>query len=477
MSRELKKGLGLFDATTIVMGSMIGSGIFIVSADMARMLGSPGWLIVAWVLTGLITITAALSYGELAAMFPEAGGMYVYLREAYGKLPAFLYGWTLFMVIQSGTIAAVCVAFSKFCGVLVPFISSSNWILKLNPGSYVIGLNTENLLAIFSIIFLTWINTRGIEGGKWVQNIFTSMKVIALVGLILLGLTIGRKLEVISLNLHELWDTQSSVLNSDSFFLPGVLGAAMVGSLFAAIAWDTVTYTAGETINPKRNVPLSLFIGTGTVVILYILVNLAYLSVLPLTGSVSGSSVQDRGIQFATDDRVGAAAFEAMFGSIGATIAAALIMISTFGCANGIILSTARVYFAMAKDGLFFRAAQELNKNSVPAFALIIQCIWSCALCISGKYMDLLDYVIFAILLFYILTISGIFVLRIQRPDMERLYKAFGYPFIPVLYIIFALLISIDLLVYKPFYTWPGLIIVLLGVPVYYLWGNKIRVS
>lgn len=470
---ELKKGLGLFDATTIVMGSMIGSGIFIVSADMSRMLGSPGWLIVAWILTGIITLSCALSYGELAAMFPHAGGQYIYLREAFGKLPAFLYGWTLFMVIQSGTIAAVCVAFAKFTGVIFPSISSTNWILKFNFGNYTIGLNTENLLAIFSIVLLTWINTRGLESGKWIQNIFTSMKIVALVGLILLGLSIGRNQDAIIKNLQDLWQIKDSVLishlPSPISHLP-LLGAAMVGSMFSTIAWETVTYTAGETKNPQRNIPLSLAIGVGTVIFLYIIVNFAYLSVLPLVGNTNGKTVFERGIQFATNDRVGTAALEAIFGNIGSIIMALLIMISTFGCANGIILATARVYYAMAKDNLFFKKVGELNEKSVPANSLIMQCIWCSVLCISGKYMDLLDYVIFAILLFYILTISALFVLRFKMPNVKRPYKAVGYPVIPGLYIFLALLISIDLLIYKPLYTWPGLILVLLGIPVYYLW-------
>lgn len=486
---ELKKGLGLFDATTIVMGSMIGSGIFIVSADMARIIGSSGWLIVAWVLTGIITLTAALSYGELAAMFPHAGGMYIYLREAYGKLPAFLYGWTLFMVIQSGTIAAVSVAFAKFTGVIFPIISSNKWIFKFTLGNYVLGLNTENLLAILSIIYLTWINTKGIEAGKFIQNIFTTLKVVAIFVLILLGLTIGKNIYAISANLHNMWDPQHLInwakthstswgqtpliRGSDPFLSFGALGSAMVGSIFSAIAWETVTYTAGETVNPKKNIPLSLTIGVSTVIFLYILVNLTYLSVLPLNGDPNGLTVFDRGIQFATDDRVGTAVFEAMFGNAGAIIMALLIMISTFGCTNGIIFSTARVYYAMAKDGLFFKKAVKVNKNHAPANSLIMQCIWCLLLCISGKYMDLLDYVIFSILLFYILTILAVFILRIKKPKLERPYKAFGYPIIPAFYIIIALLISIDLLIYKPLYTWPGLIIVLLGIPIYYLWNRK----
>ena len=464
---ELKRRLNLFDATAIVAGSMIGSGIFIVSADMARTLGSPGWLLLAWVLTGLITLSAALSYGELAAMMPQAGGQYVYLREAFGKLPAFLYGWTLFTVIQSGTIAAVAVAFAKFTGVIFPIVSNSNWIFKLATfNRYNIGLNTENLLAIFSIIFLTWINTRGLEAGKWVQNIFTSTKILSLIGIIFVGLTIGKNHQAITHNLQNIW----SIPHLGVMHALPLLGVAMVGSLFSSIAWDTVAYTAGETINPKRNIPLSLGIGVGIVTLLYILVNVSYLSVLPLHGNINSHDIFSRGIQFAGNDRVGTACAEMIFGSSGAIVMAILIMISTFGCNNGIILSTARVYYAMAKDGLFFKKAGELNKNSIPEYALIIQCIWSCILCITGTYSDLLDYVIFAVLIFYVLTICGLIVLRIKKPNAERPYKAIGYPFIPLTYIIFATAISIDLLILKPLYTWTGLVIVLLGVPVYFCW-------
>ncbi len=478
---ELKRRLNLFDATAIVAGSMIGSGIFIVSADMARTLGSPGWLLLAWVLTGIITLTAALSYGELAAMMPHAGGQYIYLREAFGKLPAFLYGWTLFAVIQSGTIAAVAVAFAKFTGAIFPQVSSSNWIFKINAfHNYDIGLNTENLLAIFSIIFLTWINTRGLESGKWIQNIFTSTKILSLLGIIFVGITMGRNHSAITHNMQNIWSTSwihtlptFHIENLNGLSIFGALGVAMVGSLFSSIAWDTVTYTAGETINPKKNIPLSLGIGVGIVTILYVLVNVAYLSVLPLHGNINGSDVFSRGIQFASNDRVGTACAEMIFGSSGALIMAILIMISTFGCNNGIILSTARVYYAMAKDGLFFKKAGELNKHSIPEYALIIQGIWSCILCISGTYSNLLDYVIFAVLIFYMLTICGLIVLRIKKPNAERPYKAFGYPFIPLIYIVSAAAISIDLLILKPLYTWPGLIIVLIGVPIYYLWKKN----
>lgn len=480
---ELKRRLNLFDATAIVAGSMIGSGIFIVSADMARTLGSPGWLLIAWVLTGIITLAAALSYGELAGMMPHAGGQYVYLREAFGKLTAFLYGWTLFTVIQSGTIAAVAVAFAKFTGVIFPIISNSNWIFKIGTFSkYNIGLNTENLLAILSIIFLTWINTRGLESGKWIQNIFTSAKIISLIGIIFIGLTIGKNHAAIIQNLHNIWNASWThtlpsfhieKLNGLQIF--GALGVAMVGSLFSSIAWDTVTYTAGETINPKKNIPLSLTIGVMIVTLLYILVNISYLSVLPLHGSINGNDVFFRGIQFAANDRVGTACAEMIFGNSGSIIMALLIMISTFGCNNGLILSTARVYYTMAKDNLFFKKACELNKNSVPEYALIVQCIWSCLLCLSGTYSNLLDYVIFAVLLFYMLTICGLMVLRIKKPDAERPYKAIGYPFVPIIYIIVATAVSIDLLILKPLYTWPGLIIVLLGVPIYFIWQSKVK--
>ena len=477
---ELKRGLNLIDSTAIVVGSMIGSGIFIVSADMARTLGSPGWLLIAWLLTGLITLSAALSYGELAAMMPHAGGQYVYLREAFGRPIGFLYGWTLFTVIQTGTIAAVCVAFSKFTGVIFPWFSSSHWIFKFGTfGSYNIGLNTENLLAIVSIIFLTWINTKGLEAGKSIQNIFTLTKIIALLGLILVGLFIGKNHEAISANLQNFW-TASWMHTGAQHPIPlhgiaifGALGAAMVGSLFSSDAWNNITFTAGEVINPKKNIPLSLALGTSVVILLYLLVNITYLCVLPLHGHIDGNSLFSRGIQFATDGRVGTAAMQMIFGNSGAVIMAMLIMISTFGCANGIILSGARVYYAMAKDNLFFKIAGRTNEKAVPQVALIIQCIWASLLCLSGTYNDLLDYVIFAVLIFYVLTIIGLFVLRVKQPKAERPYKAFGYPIIPAVYILFAGTISIDLLIFKPHYTLPGLGIVLLGFPVYLLWQKN----
>ena len=486
---EFKRALNLLDSTTIVIGSMIGSGIFIVSADIARTIGSPGWLLVAWVLTGVITLIAALRYGELAAMMPHAGGQYVYLRESYGPLIGFLYGWTLFLVIQSGTIAAVAIAFSRFTGVFLPWFSPANWILKIGTfgpyhmpfgsmGPYNVGLHTQNLLAIGSICLLTWINTRGIHEGKIVQNIFTFTKTAALLGLILIGFIIGKNAEAVAANFSNFWNAtftqiengQLNVRPLMNMALYSTLGAAMVGSLFSADAWNNITFTAGEVINPKRNIPLSLALGTGIVSVLYILANIVYLNVLPLHGSPTGATVAERGIQFASSDRVGTAAAQAIFGDGAAFVMAGLIMVSTFGCNNGLILAGARVYYAMAKDRLFFKNVGELNVHSVPSRGLVTQGIWASALCLSGTYSDLLDYVVFAVLIFYVLTIAGLFILRKKRPDAERPYKAFGYPVIPALYIIIASLICVDLLFVRPNYTWPGLIIVLLGIPVYWLW-------
>ncbi len=486
---DFKRALNLLESTTIVVGSMIGSGIFIVSADIARTVGSPGLLLIAWVLTGIITLIAALSYGELAAMMPHAGGQYVYLRESYGSLVGFLYGWTLFLVIQSGTIAAVAIAFSKFTGVFFPWFSSANWILKIGTfgpyvmpfgsmGPYNVGVHTQNLLAIVSICILTWVNTKGIQGGKIVQNIFTFTKTTALLGLIVLGFIIGRNTEAVSANISNFWNATISQLQNGQLSvrpliglaLYSTLGAAMVGSLFSADAWNNITFTSGEVINAKRNVPLSLALGTGIVCVLYILANVVYLSVLPLQGSPNGATVAERGIQFATSDRVGTAAAQVIFGESGALVMAAFIMVSTFGCNNGLILAGARVYYAMAKDKLFFRKVAELNVHSVPSKGLVTQGVWASILCLSGTYSDLLDYVVFAVLIFYVLTISGIFILRKKMPNAERPYRAFGYPVIPSIYVVVASLICIDLLFVKPNFTWPGLIIVLLGIPVYYLW-------
>ena len=487
---QLVKGLGLTSATTLVMGSMIGSGIFIVSAEIARETDSPALLIGAWLLTGLLTIIAALSYGELAAMMPRAGGQYVYLREALGPLWGFLYGWTLFLVIQTGTIAAVGVAFGKFAGFFFSSISSDNWIwhiahipaYQVGPmvlGNMDVGLNTQNLLGIVIIVFLTIVNVFGIRTGAWIQNLFTISKVAALAGLVLVGIFVGRNAQAIAANFGNFW--HNAGLGASHEIQAGVwvgtitvLCVAQVGSLFSADAWNNVTFTAGEVKNPSRNLPLSLALGTGTVIALYVAVNFIYLSVLPLHGDPNGSTVLARGIQYATSDRVGTAVMQQMFGYTGAALMAVAILISTFGCANGLILAGARVYYAMAKDGLFFQPAARIHATyKTPVNALVVQAIWTCLLCLSGTYGQLLDYIIFAVLVFYILTIVGLFVLRRTRPNAERPYRAIGYPILPAIYIVIALLIDIVLLRYKPQYTWPGLIIVLLGIPVYFLWSRR----
>lgn len=474
-THEFKRGLGLLDSTMIVIGSMIGSGIFIVSADIARTVGSPGYLLLVWIIAGAMTIIAALSYGELAGMMPHVGGQYAYLREAYNPFIAFLYGWTVFLVIQSGTIAAVAVAFAKFTGVLLPWFSEKNILLSLGK----FHITAAQILAIISVALLTYINMRGLKEGKIVQNIFTSTKTFALLGLILLALFVGKNASAMSANLSNFWSASwtqiadgkiLSVTPLSGWMLLSAIGVAMVGSLFSADAWNNITFTAGEVANPNRNIPLSLALGTGTVILIYILANIAYLLVLPLIGSPEAADAAGRGIQFAASDRVGTAAASMIFGESAAVIMAIMIMISTFGCNNGLILAGARVYYAMAKDGLFFKSAGILNKKSVPGAALVVQGIWTCLLCLSGTYGDLLDYVIFAVLIFYILTIIGIFILRKKRPNAERPYKAFGYPVIPAVYIILAAAISIDLLIFKPHDTWPGLGIVLLGIPVYFVW-------
>jgi len=477
-SPEFKRDLKLLDATMIVVGSMIGSGIFIVSADIARSVGGGGMLLLVWAITGLVTLIAALSYGELAGMMPKAGGQYVYLREAYNPFVGFLYGWTLFMVIQTGTIAAVGVAFAKYTGVLLPVFSEKN--ILLHVGNF--SISAAQLLAIASIAFLTWLNIRGVRAGKIVQNVFTSTKIIALFGLILLGIIVGANATAWNANFTDFWAVDLSKWGSLALIPSGTpmtlaiiaaIGTAMVGSLFSSDAWNNITFTAGEVVNPKRTIPLSLALGTGIVTLLYILANVAYLLVLPVVGSATATDVVGRGIQFATTNRVGAAAAEVIFGINGAGIMAALIMVSTFGCNNGLILSGARVYFAMAKDGLFFKKTGELNASSVPAMALIFQGIWASALCLSGKYEDLLDYVVTAVLIFYILTIAGIFILRKKQPNAERPYKAFGYPVLPALYILIATAIIIDLILLKPVTTLIGIGIILIGIPVYFIWKRK----
>ena len=473
--REFKRELGLLDSTMIVIGSMIGSGIFIVSADIARTVGSPGYLLLVWLITGIVTIIAALSYGELAGMMPHAGGQYVYLREAYNPLVGFLYGWTLFLVIQTGTIAAVAVAFAKFTAVLIPWFSEKNILFNLAGRN----ISAAQLLAIFSIIVLTFVNIRGLRTGRIVQDIFTITKVAALFGLIALGIFVGRNADIVAANFSRFWNMNwthfangqiVSIESLSGMMVLAAIGVAMVGSLFSSDAWNNITFTAGEVINPKRNIPLSLVLGTGIVTLLYISANIAYLLVLPMTGSPNGTDVFARGIQFATSDRVATAAAFTIFGEPAAIIMAVLIMISTFGCNNGLILAGARVYYAMAKDKLFFRNIGTLNKNAVPGVALIFQAVWASLLCLSGTYGDLLDYVVFAVLIFYILTVFGIFLLRKKQPNAERPYKAFGYPVLPAFYILVAIAICIDLLIFKFDNTWPGLLIVLTGIPVYFFW-------
>jgi len=484
---QFVQGMGLFSATAIVMGSMIGSGIFLVPADMSRVLGSPALLIAAWLVTAAMTLIGALSYGELAAMMPKAGGQYVYLRESLGPLWGFLYGWTLFLVIQTGTVAAVGVAFGKFLGVFFPSISTQHWLWHVGSGT--IGLSTANLVAILVITLLTVLNTFGVKLGSAVQNVFTSAKVLALLGVVLVGV-MARNAAAIAANFgagfHTFWAGSSwHTLHSVQVGADGptvfvglltVVAVVQTGSLFSSDSWNNVTFTAGEIRNPKRNLPLSLALGTGVVLLLYILCNFVYLSVLPLAGNVAATSVVGRGIQFAAQDRVATAVMEQAFGGAGAKLMAAAILISTFGCINGLLLAGARVYYAMSRDGLFFKSVGKLSpKSNAPVNSLWVQWGWTCLLCLSGSYGQLLDYVIFAVLIFYILTIVGLFVLRRTRPDTPRPYKAIGYPVLPALYIVMAAWICVVLLRYKPQYTWPGLILVVLGIPVYWIWKRGAR--
>lgn len=473
-SREFVKALTLTDATMLVAGSMIGSGIFIVSADIGRTVGSPFWLLMAWIVAGVVTMLGALAYGELAAMFPRAGGQYVFLRESMGSLMGFLYGWTLFIVIQTGTIAAVAVAFGRFLGVLWPSITPDRygWFPQFNlttPGGPIeLGLSPQRLVALATIWILTWVNLRGIKEGKLVQTTLTVIKTGALAAIILLGFTIGRHTEAIAANFSN--GNFNNVAFGSAFLI--AFGSALVGSLFASDAWNNVTFAAAEVHSPQRNLPRALIFGTGLVSLLYILANVSYLNVLPLHGVRDAGTVLERGIQYATQDRVASAVAETIFGAVGATIMAAAILISTFGCNNGLILSGARVYYAMARDRLFFVKAGTLNRNSVPSFALIAQSVWTSVLCLTGTYGQLLDYVIFAALIFYALTTVGLFRLRKLRPDAERPYRALGYPVLPGLYIILASAIAVILLIADKTRAQAisGLVIVLLGVPVYFLW-------
>ena len=496
---RLVQSLGLFSSTALVVGSMIGSGVFIVDADIARGTNSPALLLGAWVLTAVLTMTAALSYGELAAMMPKAGGQYVYLRESLGPLWGFLYGWTLFLVIQTGTIAAVAVAFGKFLGVFFPAISTTHWLwhiahvpaLRVGPmvlGNMEIGVNTANLTGIVIVVFLAIVNIFGVKLGALIQNIFTTAKALSLGALILLAFTVGRNATAWQANFGagwgEFWRNAGwSSLHPVQVGIGGplvlvnlfvILAVVQVDSLFSADAWNNITFTAGEVKNPKRNIPLSLILGTGFVLTVYFLVSLGYLLVLPMHGDPNGATVMTRGIQYATEDRVATAVLEAIFHSGGAYLMAGAILISTFGCANGMSLAGARVYYAMSQDGLFFKTVGKLHpRYKTPAAGLLVQASWATVLCISGSYSQLLDYIIFAVLVFYILTIVGLFVLRFKRPDAPRPYRALGYPVLPALYIALAAWICIVLLRYKPQYTWPGLVLVLLGIPVYIFWSRK----
>lgn len=475
--QTFKRELGLLDATSLVAGSMIGSGIFIVTAAMARDVGSAAWLLVIWLVTGLLTMSAALSYGELAGMMPNAGGQFVYIQRAYGKLMSFLYGWTVFTVIQTGVIAAVAVAFANYSAVFFPVLE--NKILTIGEGY---SFTNKQILAMTSIVLLTYINTKGVQNGKMIQLVFTSAKLFALFALIILGLYVGLQTDVLSNNFAHMWEASKTVLNADGTVtvtklagvaLLGAMGATIINSLFSSDAWNNVTFIAGEIKDPKKNIPRSLFLGTLIVTIIYILANIAYLALLPMQGTPVGESVLNNGIMFASQDRVGAAAANMIMGNIGVFVMAGLIMVSTFGCNSGLILSGGRLFYAMSKDGLFFKKASELNKNNVPAKALWFQCVWACVLCISGKYGDLLTYSTFASLLFYILTIYGIFILRKKEPNVDRPYKAFGYPIIPAIYIVITSLICITLLIYDTTNTGLGLFIVALGIPVYYLTQGK----
>jgi APA family basic amino acid/polyamine antiporter len=477
------RGLGLLDSTMIVAGSMIGSGIFIVSGEIAQRVGSPGWLLVVWIVTGLLTVVGALSYGELAAMMPKAGGQYVYLREAFSPMWGFLYGWTLFLVIQTGTIAAVAVGFARYLGVLVPSIGEDKYLIAPIHlfGSYAISLSTAQLVGVLLIVLLTFMNTRGLKLGKLVQNTFTTAKLAALFGLIVLGIVVGSlKTGAGAANFSNLWTVRGSLIDNGGLTALTAFGlfvgicVSQTGSLFSADAWNNITFTAGEVKDPKRNIPLSLAFGTGIVIALYLLANVAYLTTLPF------EKIQGAG-------RVATDTMNVIFSGRGAIVMAVAIMISTFGCNNGLILAGARCYYAMARDGLFFKSSGQLNNKHVPAWGLVIQGIWAALLVLprtikrdaagaitgyGNLYGNLLDYVISAALIFYILTILGIIVLRYKRPNAERPYKAFGYPVVPILYIIGATVILAVLFIYQTATTWPGLIIVITGIPVYFIWSK-----
>jgi APA family basic amino acid/polyamine antiporter len=476
---QFQRAITLFDAIMIVTGSMIGSGIFIVSADIARQVGSAGWLLVVWLLTGVITLAGAVSYGELASMFPKVGGQYVYLREAFGRLTAFLYGWTLFLVIQTGVIAAVAVAFAKFTGVLVPWFSVKNVLFNIGPFAF----SSVQLLAIILIIAITGLNAQGVRTGKLIQNVLGSTKLIALALLIIGGITLGLNAEAVQANFADMWTAvrypapgvAAAPLPLDMTGLVIAIGMAMTGSLFSSDSWNNIGFAGEEIVNPERTLVRSMAIGTAIVTALYILVNVVYLLALPLVGSPEATTLAGRGIQYATDDRVATAVAEHVLGPAGAVVMAVLIMLSTFGANNGIILSGARAYYAMAKDGLFFSGLARLNAAGVPARALWVQCLWACLLCLSGSYGQLLNYVMFSVILFYVITIIGIFVLRRTRPEAPRPYRAWGYPVVPGIYVLLASTFCIILLLAPDTaeYSRYGLLLVALGIPVYFLVGRR----
>lgn len=494
--------IGLFDATMLIIGTMIGSGIFVVSRSICQDVGTAGWLMAVWALAGAMTIMGALSYAELAAMMPHAGGQYVFLREAYSPLWGFLYGWTCFLVIQTGSIAAVAVVFARFLGVLMPFLGTGNTILEIKNVNLQLSLpwiedpifamqhftiSMGHLVAVAVIVFLTALNCRGVQEGKVVQNLFTVAKTAALLGLIIVGVFLVRSSVAWQSNTADLWDgigeTQAfqKVSSRTGFgWLASalmVMGGAMVGALFSADAWNNITFTAGEVRNPRRNLALALIFGPGTVILLYLLANLAYISALPVRGDPAGETPFERGISYAKDERVATAVMEIWQPDYGPMLMAIAVMISTFGSINGMVLMGARLYYVMARDKLFFQSVGVLNRRGVPAVGLILQGIWSVLLVFSGTYDDLLDFVIFAVLVFYVLTVSGLFILRRKMPDAERPYRAFAYPFMPALYVLLCTAIMLDLLFVKPKFTWPGLLIVLTGIPVYFLWRGRVRTT
>lgn len=466
---SFRRSLGLIDGILLVSGVMIGSGIFLVSSEISRNLGSAGLLLLVWLIGAFMTITAAVSYGELSGMYPYAGGQYVYLREAFNPLVGFLFGWSFFAVIETGTIAAVSVAFAKYLAYIFPILGEDHKLLTLGKFS----ISMAQLIAIGMIVILSYINTRGIRNGKWIQAIFTTTKILSLAVLIVFGFLVGAKSGIWHANWINAWkgfhyttgsNSIVSMVRIHGFELVALVGVSMVGALFSSDAWNSVTFIAGEIRKPEKNIGLSLFFGTLLVTVIYILCNLVYMAVLPM-----------HAIAFAPSDRVAASASYFIFGKDGALVIALMIMVSTFGCVNGLVLSGARVYYTMARDGLFFKKVANLNGQGVPSYGIWIQCIWAAVLCLSGKYNDLLTYVIFVVLIFYAITIAGIYRLRRTKPDAVRPYRAFGYPVLPAIYILLAIIICLSLFIYRRANTWPGLVIVLFGIPLYYLIDRRAK--